>query len=119
MISDAAKVILQTATVVFLLLVILIWWRWDWITSRDVRADLNDYGSAVRRSACPLQEKERLLDQIDALKDLLDVDATIGSSRWKEIDEAVRELIKYNISAEDTVLIARELNRAKREMENR
>lgn len=114
MMTDGARTVVQTLTVIVVLAIGCIWWNWDWVSARSIRSDLNEYSRSVRRSMLDLEDKTKLLDEIDSLKLLLQDGATV--SQWGETDEAIRDLIRY-IDDDDAILISRELKRARREME--
>ncbi len=113
--TEAAKIFCQSVAFLILLAIGLTYWQWDWIVMRGVRADLNDYAQEVRRSTCSLHSKKGLLDEIDAIKDI--EDATISKSEWSETDEAIRDMLRNDITSDEAALILRELKRTRETME--
>jgi hypothetical protein len=116
MMSEAAKVFVQSIAFILILAVAGIWWNWGWITTRSIYSDLNYYSQSVRRSMLDLEEKTKLLDEIDLLRDNSQDGETTSKSRWDECDAAVREMCGHGITADEAVLIVRELRRMKKDM---
>ena len=92
--------------------------NWSSINVLRARYDLHHYANEVRRADRPLADKERLLDRIEALDDLLGNGAEIGTCRWATCDEAIRTMLKDGIQADDVRLIERELQRVEQEIRN-
>jgi hypothetical protein len=81
-----------------------------------VAADLSEYARVIRHADCPLEEKERLLDRVEALEDCLRHGSTIGFLRWQRCNRAVRDLLDLGLSADNIALLERELHRVEREI---
>ena len=116
MMSEAAKVFVQSTAFILILAVGLAWWNWDWITTRSIYSDLNDYSQSVRRSMLDLETKTKLLDEIDSLRDNRQDGDITSKSRWDDCDAAVRDMCDHGITTDEAVLIARELRRMKKDM---
>lgn len=108
--SKLENLIAGVASLLFVAIAVL-FWQWSAIVGHIVRSDLQDYARASRKADIPLVEKEKLLDQIEALEDRLDAGESIGYWRWKRTDGTVRELLKGGISGDKVRLIERELGR--------
>ncbi|NQU24003.1 MAG: hypothetical protein HQ567_22195 [Candidatus Nealsonbacteria bacterium] len=116
MITEAAKAFFQALAGFIVLAAGLVYWQWDWIVAWDIKSDLDRYASEVRQSECTLEQKEELLDEIDSLRDRLRDGETTTKSRWSECDDAVRDMCKHGITADEAVLIVRELRRVKKDV---
>jgi hypothetical protein len=104
--------ILICSAVAFLIFVIggvaLSWTTWGRFKAG---CDLADIARETRQSALTLTDKERLLDQIEAIEDRLDAGATVSLYQWLRSDRAVRDLLRAGITSDNAHLIERELRR--------
>ena len=71
--------------------------------------DLREYATEIRQSKLVVDDKVRLLDQIDELDGRLDEGCSLGLFRWWASNDAVRELIQGDITADEVRLLEREL----------
>jgi hypothetical protein len=83
----------------------------DWSHRRQMRSDLHGYGRTVRGASCPIEEKLRLLDQIDNIEDLLGGGNYPPHRRWRRFDQVVNDLMTPRITPDDLVLLEREFSR--------
>ena len=86
----------------------LTWSTWG---RYKVGCDLEDYARATRQSFLPLNDKQRLLGQIEVMEDRLDGGGTVELHYWRRSDRAVRDMIRTGITSESALLIERELRR--------
>lgn len=109
------RLIQMTAGVSVVLSLVLIL-TWPWCQVAIIRFSLHGYAAEVRRANRSLEEKERLLDRIEALDDRLRDGATIGTPRWIEAVGAIRKMLSNGIDPDEVRLIERELQRLEREL---
>lgn len=80
-----------------------------------IRVELHSYAKVVRSSKCSLQDKERLLDEIETLDGRMKSGAKITALRWAEFHDTVRPLVAA-LCADDVRLLERELQRIEAEL---
>jgi hypothetical protein len=85
----------------------------SWTTWGRYKAgcDLADIAREMRQSSLSLSDKERLLDQIEAIEDRLDAGATVSLYQWLRSNRAVRDMLRAGITTDNAHLIERELRR--------
>jgi len=89
-------------------ILLVLWFSWATIKRAIIAHDLREYATEIRQSDLDVDAKIRLLNQIDDLENELDGDS-IGLLRWRSTDAAVKELLRGEITSDDTRLIEREL----------
>jgi hypothetical protein len=114
--SISLRVVLRYVGIVVLVLVAAVLVDFPGIKAWWITADLSEYAQAIRHADCPLEEKERLLDRIEALEDCLRHGGTIGFFRWRTCDRSARDLLELGMTADNIALLERELRRTEREI---
>jgi hypothetical protein len=99
-----------------LLSVFLVYWHWTSIKNLAFRESLVVQAQKIRALACPLETKEALLDEIEALMDDLHEGRTIGVLRWMEFRQAIDAMLKDGITNDERRLIERECERLEQEL---
>jgi hypothetical protein len=81
---------------------------WPSLMTFAVDLNLDEYSKSVRGGSCSIQEKERLLDLIDGLKERIDDGASISTFRWMRHDQAIQPLLEGGLTSDDARLLERE-----------
>jgi hypothetical protein len=86
------------------------------IVTFGVRFELNKFARAVRASDRMLEEKEKLVDRIDAVEKLLSNENRLSIFAWITHIEDIRDMLKDGITADEVRLIERELEKIEQEL---
>lgn len=81
-----------------------------------IETKLRSYASAVRQSNVTLADKERLLEVVERLEDRVYNGQRIEWLRWSGHEEAIDQLLKKGINADEVRLIERELQRTEHDL---
>lgn len=100
-----------------LLIAVVAYWHWTAIKNLAFRESLAIQAQKIRALTNPLETKEALLDEIEALMDDLHEGRTIEILRWLEFHEAIEAMLKDGITSDERRLIERECERLERELE--
>ena len=96
--------------------VALVAWNWEAVVGSRFRGDLQDYARTIRQSDLPLRDKERLLDEVEALEDRYHRGERVCFSEWRRTNAAIRDMLRGGIEPDQIRLIQRELQRAQERM---
>lgn len=103
--------LISAAGAIFVLVSLCWWWYGDSIRSHFILNDLRHYAIVVRRSELSIDEKDRLIRVVHEIEDA--VRDGNCPTYWDNTDEAVREMLADEITAEEVRLISLELNRVR------
>lgn len=81
-----------------------------------MRQDLHRVSMQIETTNIGLDEKEYLLDQIDAIRRRLHAGASIPAASWLEVKESIESLLKGEITDDTLRLIDREFDRINHEI---
>jgi hypothetical protein len=81
-----------------------------------MRQDLHQLTMKLEKANIRLDQKEYLLDEIDAIRRRIQAGASINAATWREVSEAIDVLLKDEITNDKLRLIERELDRISREI---
>ena len=107
----------QIATGVLVITVTVVGLNWPLVYTLSVRHDLHRMANHVRKSAVSLQQKERLLDQIDAIRDRVRRGHQPSLVSWWEVSDAINDMLDGGIRDDEPRLIERELDRITNEVD--
>ena len=102
---------IHTAAILTVMLIAGAALSWSTWSRFKVGCDLGDIARDVRRSTLALSEKERLLDEIEAIEDRIDTGATLSLYAWLRSNRAVRDILRTGVTPDNARLIERELRR--------
>ncbi|MGE3408671.1 MAG: hypothetical protein AB7I37_17765 [Pirellulales bacterium] len=90
--------------------------KWPSFVANGIRHDLHEYAKAIRACDQSLDDKERLLDRIDAVEAQLDDGATPSMFGWTAHDDAIKAMLSDGITPDEVRLIERELQKVERKL---
>ncbi len=108
--------VLQIIGAILLLIAICVWNNWPTPHVNTVEDDLAAYATTVRRSYCPVAEKERLLNRIESIERRIDDGEKITPARWQRHDAVLRDMFRQGIMPETLPLIERELQKVENDL---
>src|SRR6476661_2483873 len=91
--------------------------NWSSFHGLQMRYDLHKIAKQVRNADTSLKQKERILDQIDAIRDKVRHGRRPSWLSWWEVSDAVEDMTDWGIRGDEPRLIERELARLNREMD--
>ncbi len=98
-----------------LLVGILVAVNWSTLSRFKIESDLRQYGRVVRQSNLMLDDKERLLDEIERLEDRLRLGEQINFRLWCRHHQTICEILDDGINGDEARLIERELLRTEQD----
>lgn len=107
----------QIATGMLAISVAVVGLNWSSVYTLSVRHDLHHIAKQVRKSAVSLQQKERLLDQIDAIREQVRRGQQPSLVSWWEVSDAINDMLDGGIRDDEPRLIERELDRITNEID--
>jgi hypothetical protein len=91
--------------------------NWSSVFELGIRHDLYRIASHVRKSALSLQQKEHLLDRIDAIRERVRHGQQPSLISWQDVSNSIDEMIDSGIRGDAPRLIERELERITNEID--
>lgn len=85
--------------------------NWSSVCCLGIRYDLYQMAKHVRRSDLGLQQKERLLDRIDGIRERVRHGRPPSVISWIEVNYAIEDILDCGIRGDEPHLIERELDR--------
>ena len=110
------KTIAQRIGIGVSLLIFLLIARWSDLVAFNMKNRLHKFASAIRASDRSLEDKEQLLEEIDAVIVRLDGGAKPSMWEWTVHDRAIRRMLDDGITGDEGRLIERELQKAEAEL---
>ena len=109
--------LIQIASIGLAALLLLVILNWSFLTRLKAGIDLRGFARVVRKSTLLLDEKERLLDEIEWLEDRVDVNESVDLLRWYQHVQTIQEMLDAGIQGDEVRLIERELDRSEKDLE--
>ena len=91
--------------------------NWSSVCCLGIRHDLYQMAKHVRKSDLGLQQKERLLDRIDAIRERVRHGRQPSVISWVEVNYAIHDMLDGGIRGDEPRLIERELDRITNEID--
>ena len=99
--------------VFFVLILVAV--NWSTLSRFKIESDLRQFGRVVRQSNLGIQDKERLLDEIERLEDRLRLGEQIDFRRWCRHYQTILEMLDDGIDGDEARLIEREFLRTEQD----
>jgi len=107
---------IRTIGLGLLLALVVVIAQWPSLITFGIQHDLHEYAIAIRSCNQFLEDKERLLDLIDAVESQLENGAMPSMFGWTAHNDAIRAMLDDGITPDEIRLIERELQKAEREL---